>query len=105
MYVFTETDWAKMVEEVREPGIGVADKRKMSRYFLGSATDLSVDSLGRILIPEHLRKFADLKSKAVFAGLSNRIEVWGESRWDKYTGAVESDADAVAERLSDIGAV
>jgi MraZ protein len=63
--------------------------------------EAEVDSAGRILIPDHLRGFAALKSKAVVAGVANRIEIWDESAWKKYTTNIERDADAFAEKLGD----
>lgn len=100
LYMYPQEQWKRIVTEVEELGIGGRDKRKLNRYFIGGAQEIQVDSIGRILIPEHLRVFAELKSKVVFIGLSNRVEVWSESRWKLEQKSIEKDADQTAEKLS-----
>jgi len=100
LYLYPEKQWKRIVGEVEELGIGARDKRKLSRYFIGGAQEVDVDSLGRILIPEHLRTFAQLKSKVVFIGLANRIEIWNDSTWKALQQSIEKDADQTAENLS-----
>jgi MraZ protein len=52
-----------------------------------------------VLIPEHLKAFASIKEKAVIAGVADRVEIWEEGAWKKYTADIERDANAFAERL------
>ncbi len=105
LYIYPKKGWQSMVDEIEERGVGLSDKRKISRHFLGSAQEVTVDSLGRILIPEHLKSFAQLEGHVVFAGLLNRIEVWNEARWNEYTKKVDADVDDVADSLNSIGAI
>ena len=65
--------------------------------------EVEVDAAGRVLIPDYLKAFADLRGKAVIAGVANRIEVWDEVAWKKYTADIERDADAFAEKLGNTG--
>jgi MraZ protein len=46
------------------------------RLYLGSATPVSIDSGGRILVPAELRDFAQLEKEVVFMGLENYFELW-----------------------------
>ena len=93
------------MEQLGGLGMGQAETRGFNRFMLAGAAEVSVDSVGRILIPEHLRNFAGIKSKVVFAGVYNRIEVWDEKTWNQYTSQVVKKADAMAEKLGDIGAL
>ena len=52
-----------------------------------------------MLIPEHLKSFASIGEKAVIAGVFERVEIWEEGAWKKYTADIERDADAFAEKL------
>jgi MraZ protein len=61
--------------------------------------EAEVDTAGRVLIPDHLKSFAGLNSKTVIAGVADRIEIWDESAWKKYTTEIERDADTFAETL------
>jgi MraZ protein len=56
------------------------------------------------LIPEYLRDFAKIKEKVVFAGVHNRVELWNEDSWSQYKNKVVMEADALAEKLGQVGA-
>lgn len=101
LYVYPKKEWAKEAEAYAVHASGTAAGRGLARLFLAGAMEAEVDSAGRILIPDHLRGFAALKSKAVVAGVASRIEIWDESAWKKYTTNIERDADAFAEKLGD----
>ncbi len=56
------------------------------------------------MIPEYLRDFAKIKEKVVFAGVHNRVELWNEDSWSQYKNKVVMEADALAEKLGQVGA-
>jgi MraZ protein len=57
------------------------------------------------LIPDHQKEFAGLRKNVVFAGVSDRVEVWDATRWNTYKARIEKNADALAEKLGEIGAL
>jgi bifunctional DNA-binding transcriptional regulator/antitoxin component of YhaV-PrlF toxin-antitoxin module len=83
--------------------VGQADTRGMSRFLLAGAVETEVDSAGRILVPDYLKDFAQLKSRVVLAGVSDRIEIWNEKTWEEYTRRIERSADQMAQTLGDLG--
>jgi MraZ protein len=105
LFIYPMNEWNKIASKLGELGMGQADRRGFNRFMLSGASEISIDSVGRILIPEHLKKFAKIKTKVVFAGVYNRIEVWDEETWEKYKSGVIKNADEVAERLGEIGAI
>jgi MraZ protein len=105
LFIYSEKEWAKISEKIADLGMGQADRRSFNRYMLSGASEVELDSVGRILIPENLIKEADIKSNVIFAGVFNRIEVWDENRWEAYKLKVFKDVDSVAEKLGDIGAI
>ena len=64
---------------------------------------MEVDKIGRILVPDFLKEFAKLKSKVVLAGIHDRVEIWDEKQWNEYKRRIERQADALAEKLGEIG--
>jgi MraZ protein len=72
---------------------------------LSGAVEVEVDTIGRILIPDFLRDFASLKSKVVFAGLYDRIEIWNEKDWSEKRTVIEKQADSMAEKLGGMGVI
>lgn len=105
LFIYPMKEWNKIASKLGELGMGQADRRGFNRFMLAGATEVSLDSVGRILIPEYLRDFAKVKSKVVFAGVYNRVEVWDEQNWNQYKNQVLKNADQVAERLGEIGAI
>jgi MraZ protein len=72
---------------------------------LGGAAETEVDASGRVLVPDHLKMYAGLATKVVVAGIHNRIELWNEESWNKYTNSVEKEANVLAQKLADIGMI
>jgi MraZ protein len=70
---------------------------------LAGGWDVELDSQGRILVPDYLRKYAGLKKEVVVAGLYNRIEVWDHDVWNLYKAKTESSSEAIAEKLGELG--
>ncbi|MEN9449391.1 MAG: cell division protein MraZ [Pseudomonadota bacterium] len=58
--------------------------RRIQRLLIGHATDLDLDTNGRILLPSLLRNYAHLEKEIVVVGQGRKIELWGASEWDDY---------------------
>lgn len=105
LFVYSQKEWNKVAERLGELGIGNADTRSFNRFMLGGACEVEVDASGRILVPDFLKKFANLKEKVVLAGVHSRVEIWDEAAWNTYTERVGNEADTLAEKLSEIGVI
>lgn len=55
--------------------------RRIQRLLIGHATDVEMDSQGRLLLPPLLREYAGLKKEAVLVGQGKKFELWDESHW------------------------
>ena len=103
LFLFPEKEWKKLAEKISKLPLSQADARGFARIMLAGATDVEIDSLGRILIPEYLKKYAQLTKKVVIAGIANRIEIWDEKVWRKYQERTEKEAGDIAKRLKELG--
>jgi MraZ protein len=103
LFVYPRTEWEKITAKIGELPLGQADTRSFNRFFLSGATEVEVDSVGRILVPDFLKDFAKLGTSVTLAGIHNRIEIWDEKRWETYKRSIEKQADALAEKLGEIG--
>lgn len=99
LFVYPQKAWELEAKRIAANASGGSAGRGLARLFLAGAMESEVDSAGRVLVPDHLKHFAGLKSKAVIAGVSERIEIWEEKTWDDYTKTIEREADAFAEKL------
>lgn len=103
LFVFTIKEWEKISSRLAESSMLQADTRSFNRFLFGGATEAEVDSIGRILIPDFLRERASLKTKVTVIGVQNRVEIWNEKAWTDYKKVVEKQADALAEKLGQVG--
>ncbi len=103
LFLFSQKEWEKLAKKLSQLPLSQSDARGFSRIMLAGAMEVSLDRLGRILVPDYLKKYASLNKKAVIAGLYNRIEIWDEIVWEKYKTKTESEAGDIAERLREMG--
>jgi len=55
--------------------------RQFRRQFLGGATEVELDSAGRLLLPSSLKEFADLTKDIVVAAAIDRFEIWDATKY------------------------
>ena len=101
--LFTVKEWQKISSKLSDSSMLASDNRSFSRFMFGQAIDVGVDSQGRILIPENLKNRSKLSSKVIVIGVQNRVEIWNEKAWNDYKKVVETQADALADKLGQIG--
>jgi MraZ protein len=65
---------------------------------VGSAI-VTLDSAGRILIPESLMKQAGISNEAVIVGLMNVFEIWSPERFAAVMGTMTEEDKAEARKL------
>ena len=103
LFIYPLKEWQQITKKVGQLPLGQADTRGFNRFFLSGAIETEVDAVGRILVPDFLKEFAGLKSKVVLAGIHDRVEIWDEKTWHTYKRRIERQADALAEKLGEIG--
>ena len=105
LFVFSAKQWDKFSGNLAQLSVAQADKRKFTRFILGGAVEAEVDSMGRVLVPDFLKSYANLKGKVVVAGIYDRAEIWNETEWEKSKANTEKDITVLAEKLGEIGAL
>lgn len=99
LVIYPLKEWEKLAQKLESLPSGQVDARGFIRIMLSGAVDINLDKLGRILVPEHLKKYAFLKKNVIIIGLSNRIEIWDEKRWQEYKQKREKTVSEMAEQL------
>ena len=83
-----------------------ADVVTLKRIYVSGAIECDVDKVGRLLIPAALRKHAQLKRDALWAGLGRYIELWSKETFEGLRKDVLADDDrrlAISQRLAELG--
>jgi len=76
------------------------EARAVRRLIFGGATDVALDSAGRINIPAFLREYAGLDGEVFVVGAGEYFEIWRAEEWDKQLRSV-TDPEANAQRFAD----
>jgi MraZ protein len=100
LFLYPKTAWETLIDKISRLPLTRSDARNFIRNLSFSATEVEIDRLGRILIPDYLRSFAILKTDCIIAGAIDRIEIWDSHRFAEYTAHINSQAEAIAEKLA-----
>jgi MraZ protein len=105
LFVFTLSQWKNISGKLSESSMLQADNRNFNRFMFGGAVEAEVDAIGRMLLPDFLIKRANLSNKVAVVGVEDRVEIWNEEAWKKFREKVEGEADQLAEKLGQAGAL
>jgi len=105
LFIYPQKEWGKVAEKLSGLGVGQKETRGFSRFMLGGAVEIQADSIGRILVPDFLKEFANLKDKVAVIGVHSRVEVWNQNTWNNYKKQIQKKADSLAQKLGDVGAI
>jgi len=103
LFLYTKKEWEKLAEKLAALPFAQANTRAFSRLMLAGAMDVEIDAQGRVILPEYLRQYAQLKKEIIVAGLYNRIEIWNAEKWNEYKTKTEAESNQIAEQMSALG--
>lgn len=103
LFLYPSKEWNVLAKKLSQLPLSQADARGFARIMLTGAMEVTIDNLGRILVPDYLKEYAFLKKKVVIAGVYNRIEIWNERKWKEYQQKTEKAVGDIAERLKELG--
>ena len=101
--IFTIKEWGKNAEKLSNTSMLQTDNRNFNRFIFSGAVEVMVDSIGRVLVPDFLKEWGGLGARVAIIGVKNRAEIWNENAWRERKVAVEKQADALAEKLGQMG--
>ena len=103
LVIYTEKEWGSMSQKLANLPISQIEARSFARHLLASAMEVNLDKLGRILIPDYLKIYADLNKDVIVCGLSNRLEVWDKQKWEVLSKKAEKGAESIVSKLGSLG--
>jgi len=99
--LLTETEFSEIARNVNSHSETDPKIRILRRLVFSNACKVSLDSLGRVLIPEYLRQYANLNKKAVIVGVGDAVEIWSPEFWQEQVDGL-SDSNANAQQFSEL---
>ncbi len=105
LFVYSPKEWQRIVAQFQNLSLGSQEARAFNRFMLSGASEVEVDSAGRVLVPDPLVAYAGLKEKVSIIGVGNRGELWDSTRWNKYRTEISDTASAHASTLAERGSL
>lgn len=103
LVVYPQKEWKVMSNKLGKLPASQIEARGFARIMLAGAMAVSLDKLGRILIPDYLKQYADLKKNVVVCGIFNRLEIWDSKKWNNYKEKMEKEVGDLASKLKELG--
>ncbi|MFA5357175.1 MAG: division/cell wall cluster transcriptional repressor MraZ [Candidatus Omnitrophota bacterium] len=101
LFMFSEEEWRSQESKFKAISFTKQQARTFNRLYFSGATEVLPDRQGRILLPQYLKDFAEIKRDVMIVGVSNRIEIWAKDRWQEFYGNSRQSFEEIAEKLMD----
>ena len=107
--LYAEEGWKKFELDIATLNDYEPDHRKLIRLLTNGATEVSLDSTNRLMIPKRLVAKAGIKKEVIVIGMFDKIELWDKATYDaemavsleeksrlakKYLGSKSSDNES-----------
>lgn len=108
LFVFHSDTWQRIRSELLQLSFADQDAVRLQSFFIGVASEVDIDSQGRIAIPSHLREFAGISlptsvtpSIVAVIGVPYRIEIWSKEVWKATSNEISDEAVFAAAKILD----
>lgn len=98
--VYTLDEWACVYKKVAALPSANKEARMFKRTFLAKASEVELDSQGRILIPASLISEAGLVKECLIIGVADHLEIWSKEKWTSLEQEQLGSFEDYAENLS-----
>jgi len=100
LQILTKINWEEEAGTIAALPKTNKTSRQIRRALFSGAIDASIDSSGKILIPENLRaySFMSLGQPITITGSGSVIEIWATKQWKK----VQVDADKAYANINEL---
>ena len=102
LFVFHTKQFEHLLDDQSHLSVASKRARDWTRLLTNNATEVEVDTLGRILVPENLRHKAGINKQVVIVGSLNRLEIWDQTTYHAYVSEIEKNKEIIAEAISQI---
>jgi len=102
LFMFSEEEWRNQEAKFKSISFTKQQSRTFNRLYFSGAIEVIPDRQGRILLPQYLKDFAEIKREVTIVGVSNRIEIWSTQRWQEFYGNSRQSFEEIAEKLMDV---
>jgi MraZ protein len=93
LVLYPYSEWQKVSARLNGLNMFVKKNRDFVRYFMSGATELTLDSSERVLVPKPLQTYAGISKAIVLSAFQGKVEIWDK---DQYTSVIDMQSDEFA---------
>lgn len=90
IFIYDKEDWQVEANRYIENPISDPKTRELKRYMYSGATESTVDTQGRIVLPANLKAYAGIDKRTAVLGAGDHIEVWDLTEWTKHLESISA---------------
>jgi MraZ protein len=101
LWLYPENVWRDIARNLSRLPTLKRQNLVLQRLLLGHASEVELDSQGRILLSTELREYASLDKRVALVGEGSRFEIWNEESWLGNRDGWLAEANDLDSDLSD----
>ena len=99
LVLYPITEWDRVFARINKLNTFKKENREFKRSFLRGATELTLDTAERVLIPRQLMEYADIENEVILAANGSIIEIWNPKVYDAMLSEDSDKYSDLAERV------
>ena len=99
LVLYPLSEWKKISSELSKLNIYNKKNREFVRYFFRGATELTLDSNSRVLLPRNLLQYAGIEREIVLFAYFNRVELWSKAIYENLLTDEPANFSDLAEEV------
>jgi MraZ protein len=100
---YPHQEWIDLQEKLSRREHITKEARAFLRFFYSGVSECPIDKLGRILIPQSLKTYANIRKNVTVVGMFRKIEIWAQETWDEEVRKATQDREKMQDIISDLG--
>ena len=99
LVMYPRHEWDAISDEINKLNPYVKENREFIRYFFRGASEISLDSAARLLLPKSLMEYAGIQKDIVLFTHTNKIEIWDAHTYNNLLNQEPEDFSTLAEKV------
>jgi len=94
IFVYDKEDWVTEAQKQIENPITDSRTRDLKRYMYSGASETTIDSQGRVVLPSNLKDYAKIEKKTIVIGAGDHVEIWDFDNWSEHSQKISHNLSA-----------
>lgn len=100
--IYPKDQWVTIEEKLLKLNTFKSKDTRFIRMMLQNVKEDELDSQSRIIIPQNLLDYADIKTDVLILGVLKRIEIWNPNIYKEYIESSPHTLEQIAEEVMNL---